>query len=193
MSQQASNVPGTFTPTRLYLASGSGVAKENKNARDHAGDEMGISDLNVVTVTSILPAGIRLIERDEFRSSVVGGQVVFAIDALCESNVPFQTVNSTLTVALPEDPDVVGYVAELFEFPGITDQGARQRVEKMVLGLFANHQGADEQEAAGQWQDGKTDYTIAGKAIRLHTMQAAAVVPENGDYACALVAAVLLP
>jgi arginine decarboxylase len=183
----------SFVPTRLYLAAGSGVAKENKNARDHAGDMMGISDLNIVTVTSILPAGIRLIDRDEFRASVAGGQVIFAIDALCESNVPFQTVNATLTVVLPEDPSVVGYVAELFEFPGITDDGTRLRVEKMALKLFANHNGANEQEVAETWAPGKTDYVIAGRQIRLQTIQASAVVPENGDYACALVAAVLLP
>jgi arginine decarboxylase len=183
----------SFVPTRLYLAAGSGTAKENKNARDHAGDAMGVSDLNIVTVTSILPAGIRLIDRDEFRAAVVGGQVMFAIDALCESNVPFQTVNATLTIALPEDPSVVGYVAELFEFPGITDEGARCRVEKMALQLFANHNRGDEQQAAEAWAPGKTDYVIAGRRIRLKTIQASAVVPENGDYACALVAAVLLP
>jgi arginine decarboxylase len=183
----------SFVPTRLYLAAGSGTAKENKNARDHAGDAMGVSDLNIVTVTSILPAGIRLIDRDEFRASVVGGQVLFAIDALCESNVPFQTVNATLTIALPQDPSVVGYVSELFEFPGITNDGARCRVEKMALQLFANHYWGDEQQAAWQWQPGKSDYTIAGQRLTLHTLQASAVVPENGDYACALVAAVLLP
>jgi arginine decarboxylase len=183
----------SFIPTRLYLAAGAGTAKENKNARDHAGDVMGISDLNIVTVTSILPAGIRLIDRDEFRASVAGGQVIFAIDALCESNVPYQTVNATLTVALPEDPSVVGYVAELFEFPGITDKGARRRVEKMALKLFANHNGANEQEIAEAWAPGQTDYVVGGQRIRLKTIQASAVVPENGDYACALVAAVLLP
>jgi arginine decarboxylase len=183
----------SFVPTRLYLAAGSGTAKENKNARDHAGDVMGISDLNIVTVTSILPAGIRLIDRDEFRASVAGGQVIFAIDALCESNVPCQTVNATLTVVLPEDPQVVGYVAELFEFPGITNIGARCRVEKMALQLFANHHSANEQEAIWLWHPGRTDYTIAGQRVKLRTVQASAVVPENGDYACALVAAVLLP
>jgi pyruvoyl-dependent arginine decarboxylase (PvlArgDC) len=94
---------------------------------------------------------------------------------------------------LPEDPSVVGYVAELYEFPGITDEGARCRVEKMALQLFANHHGGDEQQAVGFWQPGKSAYTVAGQRLTLYTVQAWAVVPENGDYACALAAAVLLP
>jgi arginine decarboxylase len=179
-------------PGRLYLASGVGSAKENKNARDHASAGIGLADLTLVAGTSVLPAGIQLIDRDAFRAAVTPGQVVFAIHGICEANEPGRRVNSTLSVAIPADGQGTGYVAELYEWPGIEDAEAVRRTEQMAIQLYAERQGAGPFDPRFLWESGRTRYRLAGREVDIHTIQAAGVVNADGDWCCALAAAVLL-
>jgi arginine decarboxylase len=185
-----------FLPTRLYLCAAEGQHKENKNARDRASAAVGLADKNLVAVSSVLPPGIRLITREEFDDLTSPGQIVFTIHGLCEGNVPGQRVSAALCAAVPDDPGVTGYVTEVYEHPGVEEGWARRRVETMALQLFAERNGDSEFVAFvadKAWQYGGTDYTVAGHALTLHTVSASAVANWEGHYACALVAAVLLP
>jgi pyruvoyl-dependent arginine decarboxylase len=180
-------------PTRLYLAQGVGTHKQDKNAKDRASAQAGLPDLNLVEVSSVLPAGIRLIDFEEFRAQVTPGEIVPAIHGTCQSNVVGQIVTATLTAVLPDDPAVVGYVAELFEHPGLTTEMAVRRTETMALQLFAERHGESDFAADDVWRATRRDYTVAGQRITLRTLHAEGEVNWDGDYTCALVAAVLLP
>lgn len=180
-------------PTRLYLAQGVGTHKQNKNARDRASTPAGLADLNLLPVSSVLPAGIRLIGPEEFRSSVTPGQIVPAIHGICESNTVGQIVTATLTAVLPDDPEVVGYVAETYEWPGLTSEMAVRRTETSALQLFAERHGEDDFVADDVWRATRKDYTIAGHRVTLRTLHAEGEVNWEGDFCVALVAAVLLP
>src|SRR4051812_40492128 len=111
-------------PTRLYLAQGVGTHKQDKNAKDRASAQAGLPDLNLVEVSSVLPAGIRLIAFEDFGAQAPPGEIFHATHGPCLSNVVGQIVTATLTAVLPDDPAVVGYVAELFEHPGLTTEMA---------------------------------------------------------------------
>jgi pyruvoyl-dependent arginine decarboxylase (PvlArgDC) len=146
-------------PSRLYLAAGVGTAKENKNARDHASAGILLANLNLVNVSSVLPAGIRQIDGDTFRAAVTPG---------------------------------TGYVAELYEWPGIEDAEAVRRTEQMVIRLYAERQGSGPFDPTSVWEPGRTVYSLAGREVEVRTIQASGVVPASGDWTCALAAAVLL-
>jgi pyruvoyl-dependent arginine decarboxylase len=180
-------------PTRLYLAQSTGTHKQNKNARDRASAPIGLADLNLLPVSSVLPAGIRVIGPEEFRASVTPGQIVHAIHGICESNVVGQVVTATLTAVLSDDPAVVGFVAETYEWPGLTTEMAVRRTETSALQLFAERQGEEDFVADDVWRATRKDYTIAGHRVTLRTLHAEGVVDWEGDFTCALVAAVLLP
>lgn len=184
-----------MVPTKLYLCAGSGTHPAgDKNARDRASVACGLHDMNLVSVSSVLPAGIRLIDRAEFRGLVESGQIVHAIHGICESTVPGQRINATLCCVVPDDPAVVGYVAELYEHPGIGDDLARRRTEIMALQLFAERTGAGPDfRAESVWVPGRISYVLAGHPVRLVTVQGSAIVNPDGDYTAALAAAVLLP
>jgi arginine decarboxylase len=151
-----------------------------------------LADLNLVNVSSVLPAGIRLIDRDAFRAAVAPGQIVFAIHGICEANEPGRKVNSTLSIAIPTDGQGTGYVAELYEWPGIEDAIARHRTEQMVIQLYAERQGSGPFDPKFLWEPGRTRYRLAGREVDIHTIQASGVVNSDGDWCCALAAAVLL-
>jgi pyruvoyl-dependent arginine decarboxylase len=181
-------------PSKLYLGQGVGIHKHNKNARDRASEQCGLADLNILNVSSVLPAGIVVIETiEEFRSLVIPGQIVHAIHGICESNVVGQRVTSTLTAVLPEDPSVVGYVAETYEWPGLTTEMAIRRTETSALQLFAERHGDRDFVADDVWKAGRDRYTIAGINVRLRTLNAVGDVDWQGNFCCALAAAVLLP
>jgi arginine decarboxylase len=179
-------------PTQLFLTSGIGTHKEDKNARDRASVQAGISRLNLVSVSSILPAGIKLIDRATFDSRVKDGQIVFAINGICQSNKPGQRVTASLSLAVPHDPTVTGFVTELFEYPGLQEDQARQRTEKMVLQLFAEQHGDTKFVADDVWQPTNSEYEIANHPLRLLTVSQSGVCNEDGDFTCAIVAAVFL-
>jgi arginine decarboxylase len=181
-------------PTKLYLCAATGVHPVgDKNARDAASAMIGLESLNLVSVSSVLPAGIAVIDRAEFAALVRPGQVVFAIHGICESSEVGQVVSSTLSVALPADPTVPGYVTEVYEQPGIAGQVARRRAETMLLQLCADRYGDREFEVDRVWEPDRTGYTVGGVEIDVRTVQAERSVPWEGDFTCALAAAVLLP
>jgi pyruvoyl-dependent arginine decarboxylase (PvlArgDC) len=185
------NALPVLMPGRLYLAHAVGTAKEDKNARDRASRPISLHNLTLLSGTSALPPGIRLIGQDEFRASVSGGQDVIAIHGVCQSNVPGQLVNSTLSICVPADGQGDGYVAELYEWPGIVPEVAVRRTERMVLQLYAeNHGGPFDPKFL--WEQGRTRYTVSGREVEITTIQAAGVVNDDGDWCCALAAAVLL-
>jgi arginine decarboxylase len=180
-----------MVPRWLFLTTGFGTDKEHKNARDHASAPAGLADLTLIAGTSALPPGIEFIGRDEFNSKISPGRDIIAIHGYCESNVPGQLVNSTLSIAYPADGQGRGYVAELYEWPGIHPEIAIRRTERMVMQLYANRHGVVDFDPFEVWEPGKDTYTLAGRDVKLFTIQAAGIVPESGDWACALVAAVL--
>jgi pyruvoyl-dependent arginine decarboxylase (PvlArgDC) len=160
------NALPVLLPGRLYLAHAVGTAKEDKNARDRASRPISLHNLTLLAGTSALPPGIRLIDQDEFRASVSGGQDVIAIHGYCQSNVPGQLVNSTLSIAV--------------------------RVEQMVIQLFAENHGSGNFDPETVWEPGKTRYTLVGREVDITTIQASGMVNRAGDWCCALAAAVLL-
>jgi arginine decarboxylase len=186
-------VPMTNLATRVYLCAASASHPlGDKNARDHASASVGLESLNLITLSSVLPPGVRPIDRDEFLASVRPGQEVSAIHGVCESNEPGQLISSTLSVAIPADPAVAGYVTELYESPGILGPVARRRTETMLLQLCADRYRVRGYDAEAEWTEGRRAYTLGGREVAIHTVQAEAVVNFDGDYTCALAAAVLL-
>jgi arginine decarboxylase len=181
-------------PTKVYFISGVGTHKQNKNARDKASEQCGISDINIHGgVSSVLTPGIRVIDKEEFRSIVRPGEIVDMIEGVNESNVIGQIVSASLVAVLPESPDVTGYISELYEHSGISLRTSIRRSETMALQIFAERNGDMDFVADLVWRPLVRDYTVAGKRIRLRTVHAHGEVNWSGDYTCALVGAILLP
>jgi pyruvoyl-dependent arginine decarboxylase (PvlArgDC) len=177
---------------RMFLTTGFGRDKEHKNARDHASDPAGVADLTLIAGTSALPAGIQIINRDEFDAAVTYGQEVVAIHGYIESNVPGQIINTTLSVILPQDGQGKGSVAELYEWPGLDPDAAIRRTERMAIQLYAERNGQKGFDPKSVWEWGRTTYRLAGRDVYIYTIQAGGIVSDEGEWACAFSGAVLL-
>jgi arginine decarboxylase len=181
--------------TRIYFAQGVGHHKWDKNARDDASEPCGLADLNLVNVSSVIPPHRRIIDQDEFRDRAPSApdRILHAIHGICQSNVVGQIVSATLTAVIPDDDDLEGYVAEVYEWPGLNAATAIKRCEFSALELFANRHGQPGLDANAIWQPGRDRYTFAGLPCTVRTLHAEGEVNWQGDYCVALVACVFVP
>jgi arginine decarboxylase len=185
-----------FVPTRVYFAKGVGSRKEDKNARDRASAACGLSRYNIATLTSVLPKGLRVIDRAEFEAGAKEGEVIFAINGICQSNVPGMVVTAGMGMVIPADPEVTGYVVELFETPGIAHGSMEERIEKMALQIMGDQATGGEfteEDMDSTWERGRMNYEVNGIAFDVYRQVATGIVNYQGDYTVAMIIAVLLP
>lgn len=180
-------------PEFFCLVSGVGVHEEDKVAQDLAGRPAGISDRNILPVTSVLPPGCKERPLEFFREASRNGQVILAVDGKCKTSVEGQLVSAGLAVTIPEDPEVTGYFAEIYEQVGLLPDILKRRVEKASLQIFANNNQAEDSFVADRdWEDGRTEYVIGGRKVTLRSVVAGGVGQGKGKYTLAYVGAIFL-
>lgn len=117
-------LPATFT-----LVAGASEGPSRLNAFDNALLEAGIGDLNLVKISSVLPAGA--FEVPEVNAPP-GALVPTAYGAV-ESQVPGEVIAAAVAIALPAD----GGSGVIFEFSGrTTAQDAEAAVRRMAEAAF---------------------------------------------------------
>lgn len=94
---------------KFALGAGKGVAEDYILAFDRALREAGFSDYNLLKVSSVLPAGARLVGAvDMPKGSLL--PIAFGEKA---SNVRGQRIGAAVAVAVPESPKDIGIIMEV--------------------------------------------------------------------------------
>lgn len=186
-----------MVPSRVFFCSGVGTHKRHKPARDACsraalGGGATLARANLVANSSVLAPGIRIIDRPEFEAAVQAGEVINVIHGIIESNTPGQMLCAGLAWAMPQLPLRTGFVAEMFEWPGIDRDDMRFLVETQSLTLVAVDCGDEAFDAESAWRPDGGEYTIGGTLTTVEHVLAEIVVPRNGDWADAGVFAALL-
>jgi pyruvoyl-dependent arginine decarboxylase (PvlArgDC) len=184
-------------PSRVFFCSGVGTHKRHKPARDACsraalGGHPALARANIVANSSVLAPGIRIIDRPEFEGAVQAGEVINVIHGIIESNTPGQILRAALAWAIHADRTRPGFVAEIFEWPGIDRDDMLFLVETQALTLVAVDCGDEAFDAESAWRPDEREYTIGGTLTTVEHVLAEIVVPRNGDWADAGVFAALL-
>src|SRR5690349_24662572 len=80
--------PFSYVPKIMFFTKGKGIHKDQLTSFELALRNAQISDLNLVTVSSIKPSGCRIVSIQEGRKHLVPGQIVFTIIARSSTNEP---------------------------------------------------------------------------------------------------------
>ncbi|HEX2558001.1 MAG TPA: pyruvoyl-dependent arginine decarboxylase, partial [Nitrososphaera sp.] len=90
MGQQdfATTNPALYVPKMMFFTKGKGVHKDYLTSFELALRDAEIADLNLVSVSSILPPRCKIVSRQEGRKHLLSGQVVFTIMARSATNEP---------------------------------------------------------------------------------------------------------
>jgi arginine decarboxylase len=116
-------------PKAITVAAGAGEGTTEINAFDSALMDAGIANLNFLRVTSILPAGVRVVAM----RPITEGMLMPAVYAHITSHVPGERIAAAIGVGLSEDS--YGVIME-YSHKG-TAENAEQIVRRMVDEAFA--------------------------------------------------------
>ena len=95
--------PMLYVPKAMFFTKGKGVHKDHLTSFELALRDAKISDLNIVSVSSIKPPKCKIIGLQEGRNYLVPGQVVFVIIARQSTNEPNRLIAASVGLANPAD------------------------------------------------------------------------------------------
>ena len=102
-----------FIPKKVFFTKGVGVHKDKLASFELALRQAGIEKCNLVTVSSILPPGCKIISKDEGIKLLKAGQVTFCVMARIETNEPNRLMYASVGLAVPTDKEnQYGYLSE---------------------------------------------------------------------------------
>jgi arginine decarboxylase len=175
-------------PRSVFLTSGIGVHRHQLTAFEYALRDGDIEQQNLVSVSSILPPGCKLLSRKAGVKALRPGEISFCVMARAETNEPGRRIHASIGLALPADPDRYGYISEHHGF-GMTRRESGEYAEDLAATMLASTLGIDFDPDAA-WNERKQVYEHSKLIIDSLSVTAAARGEERGMWTCAVAAAV---
>jgi arginine decarboxylase len=159
----------------------------------HALRRAGVSDCNLVKVSSVIPPGCRIISWREGVRLLRPGNIIYSVLAMSETNEPHQRVSVGLGWAISSKEGVPGYIAEIEEeeAKGKSAKSAADEVGQMALTLLAEKLRA-KINAERLWARSKRTHRIGGTVVNCGCVTATVVGDERKRYLSAVALAVYL-
>ena len=104
--------PRHLVPEKLFFTSGVGRHADHLVSFGMALRDAGIEHLNLVTVSSIVPPGCRIIPKAEGIPELEAGEIAFVVLSRNATDEPGRLISTSIGCALPRDTDRFGYLAE---------------------------------------------------------------------------------
>ena len=175
-------------PTSVFLTRGVGVHRHLLAAFELALRDADIEQQNLVTVSSILPPGCKLIALETGVATLRPGEITFCVMARAETNEPGRRITASIGLALPTDPGMYGYISEHHGY-GMTDTQSGEYAEDLAATMLASTLGIDF-DADAAWDERKRVYEMSHLIIDSSSLTSAAEGNAEGLWTCAVAAAV---
>ena len=104
--------PMAYIPKIMFFTKGRGTHKDYLTSFELALRDASISDLNLVSVSSIKPPQCKIVNRGEGRRYLKPGQIVFTVMARSATNEPNRLIAASIGLARPADDAQYGYLSE---------------------------------------------------------------------------------
>lgn len=179
-----------FVPTKIFFTKGVGKGNDQLTSFEYALRDAGIAPYNIVTVSSILPPGAKIVPRKEGLKLLHHGQIVFVVMARVASNEPNRLLAASVGCAIPADKNQHGYLSEHHAF-GDTEKKAADFSEDLAASMLASTMGM-EFDPESAWNQREQYFKLSGKIVRTTNMTQSAVSDKHGKWTSVLAAAVLI-
>jgi len=179
-----------LVPKKVFFTKGVGRSKQYLTSFELALRDAGIAPCNLVSVSSILPPGAKIIPKSEGVKLINPGQVVFVVMARISSNEPNRLLASSIGCAVPADRGMYGYLSEPHAY-GETETKAGEYAEDLAASMLASTLGI-EFDAEKDWNEREEYFKMSGQIVRTINTTQSAVVDKDGRWTSAIAAAVLL-
>jgi len=177
-------------PKKLFFTKGVGKHKYQLQSFELALRDAGIEKYNLVSVSSILPAGCPIVSREEGLKELRPGQVVFVVMARNATNEPNRMVASSIGCAVPADGSHYGYLSEHHDF-GENAEVAGHHAEDLAATMLATTLGI-EFDSEKDWDEREDIYKMSGKIVKTLNMTKTAEGDKGGLWTTVVAVAVFV-
>jgi arginine decarboxylase len=161
-----------LVPKRVFLVKGVGRNKYKLKSFEEALRKAGVAQQNLVTVSSILPPGCKIISKEKGLSQMEPGQISFCVMARSDTNEHGQLVASSVGVAVPKDKKKWGYLSEVHGH-GLNQTEAADTAEDLAADMLGTTLGL-EVDPDRAWSEKEQVYKQSGLIIRTSNITQAA-------------------
>jgi len=178
-------------PKYFFLTKGVGKHREQLQAFELALREAGIQHCNIVSVSSIVPPGCKMISRESGLKLIRPGEITFMVLARNSTNEPHRLIASSIGVAIPSGKENYGYLSEHHSF-GQPDDKAGDYAEDLAATMLATTMGVQfDPESA--WQEKEQQFKTSGMIIKTANVTQSATGDKTGLWTTSIAAAVFVP
>jgi arginine decarboxylase len=178
-------------PKYFFLTKGVGKHREQLQSFELALREAGIQHCNIVSVSSIVPPGCKMISRENGLKLIRPGEITFMVLARNSTNEPHRLIASSIGVAIPSGKENYGYLSEHHSF-GQTDDKAGDYAEDLAATMLATTMGVQfDPESA--WQEKEQQFKTSGMIIKTANVTQSATGDKTGLWTTSIAAAVFVP
>jgi arginine decarboxylase len=177
-------------PKYFFLTKGVGKHRENLSSFELALRDAGIQHCNIVTVSSIIPPGCKLIPKEKGVQMVQPGEITFVVLARNSTDEPHRLIAASVGAAIPSEENQYGYLSE-HHSNGQTDELAGDYTEDLAATMLATTMGLtfDPQTA---WDERKQLFQSSGLIIKTTSITQSATGEKSGLWTSVIAAAVFL-
>jgi arginine decarboxylase len=196
MTQQKPSLSNNFSnsfqyiPKALFFTKGKGIHKDSLTSFERALREARISDLNLVTVSSIKPPKCKILGISEGRKYLLSGQITFAVMARSSTKEPNRLIAASIGLANPKEDDKYGYLSE-HHSTGETAQKAGDYAEDMAMEMLASTMGLPNDPSL-TWDDKEEQWRLSGKIYNTQNYTQSAEGNKDGLWTTVVSAAVFI-
>jgi len=180
-----------YVPKRMFLTKGTGKHRERLASFEMALRNAGIAAFNLVSVSSIYPPDCKIISREVGLDGVSPGQIMHAVISKNETNEPNRLIASSISVAIPKDPKLYGYLSEHHSY-GETAATAGDYTEDLAAEMLATILDIPF-NSDSSWDEKRQQWKISGKIYLTRNITQSARGDKKGWWTTVLSAAILLP
>ena len=156
--------PIRYVPRAMFFTKGKGIHKDQLTSFELALRDAKISDLNLVSVSSIKPPRCKIISIQEGRNYLLPGQVTFAVMARASTNEPNRLIAASIGLSNPADESQHGYLSE-HHCTGTTAQKAGDYAEDMAMEILAIIMELPN-DSSLTWYEREEQWRLSGKIYR---------------------------
>jgi arginine decarboxylase len=178
-------------PKYMFLTKGVGSHKERLASFELALRSAGIHRCNIVTVSSIIPPGCKLISKEQGLKMLQPGEITFVVLSKNSVKEPHRLIAASIGVAIPSNKDSYGYLSEHHSF-GQSAETAGDYAEDLAATMLATTMGIpfDSEQA---WDEKKQIFKTSGMIIKTSNITQSAKGEKTGQWTTVLAAAVFVP
>ncbi len=177
-------------PKFFFLTKGVGKHREQLQSFELALRDAGIQYCNLVNVSSIIPAGCKLISREQGLKMLQPGEITYVVLARNSTFEPHRLLASSIGVAIPSEKNQYGYLSEHHSF-GQTDESAGDYAEDLAATMLATTMGIQFNPETA-WDERKQLFKTTGLIIKTANITQSATGDKNGLWTTTIAAAIFV-